>query len=310
MARAAGGRVLSPGVPGQGMNPFVIDRGDSEELLQRIGSLRRLIEVMVGRASAPSAARPWTTPWRATTPRAPRAHRLPGLLRLPAGERDAGDRPPAAALRHRQPAPPALRRGRRPAGQRGAGHRLRPAPAGTGAAARRRDGLHRDGVGRRRPGPQAPPAGGGRGVEHHAAPRGRGLHGLAWRSAPASTGWGCSSSPRTCRTSSPRTPPEPSPATPVRALLQNAAFKLLLQQDAAAVSTVGEAFDLPEELQRWLLSCPGATGCCWPGATAFPSASRPPRRRPRSSSGGPDPGTRPRPSNNPIKKGMSMKLNP
>ena len=42
------GRVLSPGVPGQGMNPFVIDRGDSEELLQRIGSLRRLIEVMVG----------------------------------------------------------------------------------------------------------------------------------------------------------------------------------------------------------------------------------------------------------------------
>ena len=48
MARAAGGRVLSPGIPGQGMNPFVIDRGDSEELLQRIGSLRRLIEVMVG----------------------------------------------------------------------------------------------------------------------------------------------------------------------------------------------------------------------------------------------------------------------
>ena len=48
MARAAGGRVLSPGVPGEGMNPFVIDKGDSEELLQRIGSLRRLIEVMVG----------------------------------------------------------------------------------------------------------------------------------------------------------------------------------------------------------------------------------------------------------------------
>ena len=30
------------------MNPFVIDGGDPEELLQRIGSLRRLIEVMVG----------------------------------------------------------------------------------------------------------------------------------------------------------------------------------------------------------------------------------------------------------------------
>ena len=37
-----------PGVPGQGLNPFVIDRRDDEELLQRIGSLRRLIEVMVG----------------------------------------------------------------------------------------------------------------------------------------------------------------------------------------------------------------------------------------------------------------------
>ena len=65
MARAAGGRVLSPGVPGQGMNPFVIERGDSEELLQRIGSLRRLIEVMVGERL--SAEPPSTTPWRATT---------------------------------------------------------------------------------------------------------------------------------------------------------------------------------------------------------------------------------------------------
>ena len=48
MARSAGGRVLSPGVAGQGMNPFVLDRSDPEELLQRIGSLRRLIEVMIG----------------------------------------------------------------------------------------------------------------------------------------------------------------------------------------------------------------------------------------------------------------------
>lgn len=48
MARAAEGRILSPGVPGQGMNPFVIDPEDPEELLQRIGSLRRLLEVMIG----------------------------------------------------------------------------------------------------------------------------------------------------------------------------------------------------------------------------------------------------------------------
>ena len=66
MARAAGGRVLSPGVPGQGMNPFVIQRGDSEELLQRIGSLKRLIEVMVGERL--SAEPPSTTHWPATTP--------------------------------------------------------------------------------------------------------------------------------------------------------------------------------------------------------------------------------------------------
>ena len=69
MARAAGGRVLSPGVPGQGMNPFVIDRGDSEELLQRIGSLRRLIEVMVGESLGAERRASSTTPWRATTPR-------------------------------------------------------------------------------------------------------------------------------------------------------------------------------------------------------------------------------------------------
>ena len=63
--------------------------------------------------------------------RAPGAHRLPRLLRLPARSRGGRrrHRPPAAALRHRQPAPPALRRGRRPADPRGPGHRLRPAPA-------------------------------------------------------------------------------------------------------------------------------------------------------------------------------------
>ena len=55
-----------------------------------------------------------------------------------------------------------------------------------------------------------------------------------------------------------------------RALLQNAAFKLLLQQDAAAVSTVGEAFDLPEELQRWLLSCPRGDGLLLARGQRFP----------------------------------------
>ena len=56
-----------------------------------------------------------------------------------------------------------------------------------------------------------------------------------------------------------------------RALLQNAAFKLLLQQDAAAaVATVGEAFDLPVELQRWLLSCPRGDGLLLARSNRFP----------------------------------------
>ena len=214
MARAAGGRVLSPGIAGQGMNPFVIDRGDSEELLQRIGSLRRLIEVMVGerlsaerRSSLDHALAGYYAEHRERTG-------FRDFLRLPGSRGRRRHRPPAAALRHRQPAPPALRRGRRPADPRGPGHRLRPAPAGAGASARRRDGLHRDGMGRRRPGPPSEAAGGGRGVEHHAAPGGRGLHGQHGETRPQAPAGTCSSSPRTCRTCSPRTPPAPSPATP------------------------------------------------------------------------------------------------
>ena len=83
MARAAGGRVLSPGVPGQGMNPFVIERGDSEKMLQRIGSLRRLIEVMVGeRLSAERRASLDHAPaGYCAQPRG--AHRLPRFLQVP-----------------------------------------------------------------------------------------------------------------------------------------------------------------------------------------------------------------------------------
>ena len=55
-----------------------------------------------------------------------------------------------------------------------------------------------------------------------------------------------------------------------RALLQNAAFKLLLQQDAAAISTVADAFDLPEDLQRWLVSCPRGDGLLLAKGERFP----------------------------------------
>ena len=272
MARAAGGRVLSPGVPGEGMNPFVIDKGDSEEMLQRIGSLRKLIEVMVGerlsaerRASLDHAlAGYYAKPRKRTGFRDFYAYLQqdqegdPGLARL------------LTTLRHGQSQAPALRRGRRPPVQRGVGHRLRPEAAGAGAAARRGHGLHRDGVGGSCPGPQAPSAGGRRSMEHHATPGGcrlHGVHGQEGKKAPAGT---CSSSPRMSRTCFPRTPRGPSPATLGRALLQNAAFKLLLQQDAAAIRTVGDAFDLPQDLQRWLMSCPRGDGLLLAKGNRFP----------------------------------------
>ena len=187
MARAAGGRVLSPGVPGEGMNPFVIDKGDSEEMLQRIGSLRRLIEVMVGESLGAER-------------RASLDHALAGYYAQPrerTGFRDfyqylqadeAGDRDPesssgqALARLLRPFATGSLRHLLSDEGDDllsggSPDHRLRPAPFGAGASAGRSDGLHRDGVGGGGAGPQAEATGGGRGVEHHAAPRGRGLHG-------------------------------------------------------------------------------------------------------------------------------------
>ena len=278
MARAAGGRVLSPGIPGQGMNPFVIERGDSEELLQRIGSLRRLIEVMVGERL--SADR-----------RASLDHALAGYYAQPrerTGFRDfyaylegGGERPltAAPALRHRQPETPPLRRGRRPARQRGPGDGLRPAAAGAGASARRSDGLHRDGVGRRGPGPQAEAAGGGRGVEHHAAPRRRGLHGQRWRSGRASTAWDSSSSPRTSRTCSPRTPHGPSPATPVGRSYRTPPSSCSCSRTRRPSAPWATLSTCPKTCNAGCSRAPGETGCSWRRDTASPCASRPPRRR-------------------------------
>ena len=282
MARAAGGRVLSPGVPGQGMNPFVIDRGDSEELLQRIGSLRRLIEVMVGESLGAER-------------RAALDHALAGYYAQPrerTGFRDfykylqedeSGDRDPEsssgqALARLLRPfatgslRQPPLRRGRRPTLQwRGPDHRLRPAPPGAGAPAGRRDGLHRDGVGGGGPGPQAPPAGRRRGVEHHAAPRGRGLHGQHGEAGKRKHRLGLQFITQDVQDLLSEDSSRPITGHSGRALLQNAAFKLLLQQDAAAISTVGDAFDLPKDLQRWLLSCPQwETACCSTKGNRFP----------------------------------------
>ena len=218
---------------------------------------------------------------------APRAHRLPRFLQVSAGERGGRPRPRAAAqaLRHRQPPTPSFRRGRRPPQQRGPGHRLRPATARTRAPARRRDGLHRDGVGRSSPGPQAPPARRGRGVEHHAAPRGRRLHGLdgeAGEEAPA--GFAVHHPGRAGpplrglfenhhRPFGKGAPPErrlQAPAPAGRRRHKHGRRRLRPARRPPAMAAV---------MPAWRR----APACA--GANASPSASRPPRRRRRSSSG-------------------------
>ena len=271
MARAAGGRVLSPGVPGQGMNPFVIDKGDSEELLQRIGSLRRLIEVMVGERL--SADR-----------RASLDHALAGYYSMPrkrTGFRDfykylqedeAGD--PGLAHLLRPFATGSLRHLLSDEGDDLLGNEalvtvfdlrllepeLRPAAAmvctETVWAAAAQD-----------PKPRLLVVDEVWSIMQH--PEGAAfMVSMAKRARKHRLGLQFITqdvqdllSEDTSRTITGHSG---------RALLQNAAFKLLLQQDAAAISTVGEAFDLPEELQRWLLSCPRGDGLLLARGNRFP----------------------------------------
>ena len=271
MARAAGGRVLSPGVPGQGMNPFVIDKGDSEELLQRIGSLRRLIEVMVGerlsadrRASLDHAlAGYYSTPRKRTGFR--------GFYKY-LQEDEAGD--PGLAHLLRPFATGSLRHLLSDEGDDLLGNEalvtvfdlrllepeLRPAAAMVctetvwAAAAQN-------------PKPRLLVVDEVWSIMQH--PEGAAfMVSMAKRARKHRLGLQFITqdvqdllSEDTSRTITGHSG---------RALLQNAAFKLLLQQDAAAISTVGEAFDLPEELQRWLLSCPRGDGLLLARGNRFP----------------------------------------
>ena len=268
MARAAGGRVLSPGVPGQGMNPFVIDKGDSEELLQRIGSLRRLIEVMVGerlsaerRASLDHALAGYYAQTRERTGfrdfyafLEQEAQDLSRLLRPFATgslrnllSDEGGDLLGNEALvtvfdlRLLEP-------------------ELRPAAAmvctETVWAAAAQDPKPRllvvDEVWSIMQHPE------GAAFMVSMAKRAR-KHRLGLQFITQDVQDLLSEdSSRTITGHS------------GRALLQNAAFKLLLQQDAAAISTVGDAFDLPEDLQRWLLSCPRGDGLLLSKGHRFP----------------------------------------
>ena len=271
MARAAGGRVLSPGVPGQGMNPFVIDRGDSEELLQRIGSLRRLIEVMVGESLGADR-------------RASLDHALAGYYatsRERTGfrdfykylqESDAGD--PDLARLLRPFATGSLRNLLSDEGDDLLGNEalvtvfdlrllepeLRPAAAmvctETVWAAAAQD-----------PKPRLLVVDEVWSIMQH--PEGAAfMVSMAKRARKHRLGLQFITqdvqdllSEDTSRTITGHSG---------RALLQNAAFKLLLQQDAAAIGTVGDAFDLPEDLQRWLLSCPRGDGLLLSKGHRFP----------------------------------------
>ena len=271
MARAAGGRVLSPGVPGEGMNPFVIERGDSEEMLQRIGSLRRLIEVMVGESLGAER-------------RASLDHALAGYYAKPrerTGFRDfysylqedeAGDAGLARLLRPF--ATGSLRHLLSDEGDDLLGSEalvtvfdlrllepeLRPAAAmvctETVWAAAAQD-----------PKPRLLVVDEVWSIMQH--PEGAAfMVSMAKRARKHRLGLQFITqdvqdllSEDTSRTITGHSG---------RALLQNAAFKLLLQQDAAAIGTVGDAFDLPEDLQRWLLSCPRGDGLLLARGQRFP----------------------------------------
>ena len=271
MARAAGGRVLSPGVPGEGMNPFVIDKGDSEELLQRIGSLRRLIEVMVGESLGAER-------------RASLDHALAGYY---AQHRErTGFRDFYKYLQESEAGDPGLARLLRPFATGSLRHllsdegddllnnealvtvfdlrllepELRPAAAmvctETVWAAAAQDPKPRllvvDEVWSIMQHPE------GAAFMVSMAKRAR-KHRLGLQFITQDVQDLLSEdSSRTITGHS------------GRALLQNAAFKLLLQQDAAAISTVGDAFDLPEDLQRWLLSCPRGDGLLLSKGHRFP----------------------------------------
>ena len=269
MARAAGGRVLSPGVSGQGMNPFVIDRYDEEEMLQRIGSLRRLIEVMVGERLGADR-------------RASLDHALARYYDW-AGERtgfkdfynylESNDSDGLARLL-RPFATGSLRHLLSDEGEdllhnealvtvfdlRLLEPELRPAATmvctETVWAAAARD-----------PRPRLLVVDEVWSIMQH--PEGAAfMVSMAKRARKHRLGLSFITqdvqdllSEDTSRTITGHSG---------RALLQNAAFKLLLQQDAAAISTVGDAFDLPDELQRWLLSCPRGDGLLLAKGNRFP----------------------------------------
>lgn len=269
-ARAARGRILSPGVPGQGMNPFVIDAEDPEELLQRIGSLRRLLEVMIGERL--SAERRATLDHALAEYYAERRAHTTGFLDFYQHLQDHDAEDIAALL-----TPFATGSLRHLLSNQGGDilsneanitvfdlrllePELRPAAAmvctetvWTAAAKDPRPRLLIvDEVWTIMQHPQ------GAAFMVGVAKRAR-KHRLGLRFITQDV-----------QDLLAEDHSNPITGHSGRALLQNAAFKLLLQQDAAAIPAVADAFDLPPELQRWLVSCPRGDGLLIARNAKFP----------------------------------------
>ena len=270
MAREVGGRVLTPGVEGQGMNPFIIDQTDDEEVLHRIGSLGKLIEVMVreplGAERRGEADHALTTYYEAHRERRHGfqdfydyleemgLHELRMLLRTFA----------TGSLRHllsdqggdllANEAPVTVFDLHLLAGE------LRPAAAmvctetvwSLAALDPKPRTLVVDEVWSIMQHPE------GAAFMVNLAKRAR-KHQLGLLSITQDVqDLLAEDSSRTITGHS------------GRVLLQNSAFKLLLQQDPAAIEAVGEAFDLSDDHKQWLMGCPRGVGLLIAEGNKFP----------------------------------------
>ena len=280
MARAAGGRVLSPGVPGQGMNPFVIDKGDSEEMLQRIGSLRRLIEVMVGerlsadrRASLDHALAGYYARSRERTGFRDFSH----FSRRTRRETQAW---PACSV----PSPPAAcatcsptrattcsaTRPWSPSSTCGCSSRSC-APPPRWSAPRR--------CGRRRPRTRSPACSSWTRCGRSCSTRRERPFSSPWPRGRASTASASSSSPRTSRIFCPRILHEPSPATPAAPSCRTPPSSSCSSRTPPRWAPWATPSTCLKTSNDGFCRARVETASCSPEATASPCASRPPRRR-------------------------------
>ena len=269
LAQVAGGRVLTPGVAGHGLNPFVLEEEDESEVLQRVGGLRRLIEVMVGerfspeqRATLDEALTAYYTTHRAVTGfqdffiflESQGYKGMASLLRPFAtgslrhlltdqGADLLGTELPITVFNLRLLEP-----------------ELRPAATLVCAEAVWS-------MASRDPRPRVLVVDEVWSIMQH--PEGASsLVSLAKRARKHHLG--LISITQDVQDFLSEDTSRPIVGHSGRVLLQNSAFKLLLQQDAAALRAVGESFDLSEADVQWLLSCPRGDGMLIARGGRFP----------------------------------------